>query len=679
MKDNFITSYNKLFKYAKHLLTLIFTNSIFLWIFSSCILTTLVEYISNYYSLQLYSSYYQKDKFILNLLIIMATTSIMFLFKRRFFVFTFVSILWTSFSIANSMLLKMRGTPLTSSDVKIIKSGIAIMDQYLSKTSIILIFGSISILLVLLIFIFIKGPKVKKVNYKLIPIGLIIFAISLVGYLKVMLAKEIVSTNYWDLNNCYISYGFPYSFSNTIINYGVKKPSNYSKKTMDKLYSLLETEDIASTNNDINTYSDMDTIQPNIIMVQLESFFDPTLVEYLNFSNDPIPNFRRLSEEFTSGLLDVAVLGGGTSNTEFEAITGLSIKLFGPGEYPYNTILKSQPVESIAYYLKDHGYTTSAMHNNSGTFYGRHNVFSNLGFDRFISREHMFNVNYTPTGWAKDDVLVDEISDLISSTPESDFIYAISVQGHGAYPETKVLDDSEIQVTVSSDTLNENDINKWQYFTEQMYEMDIFVSDLINSLSEINEPTIVAFYGDHLPSLGLDDDSVSNNNIYQTPFLIWDNINLPKETLNLKTYQLSSYILDKANISGGIISKLHQTQSTSEEYNSLLHLLQYDILYGNNYIYNSKSLYNKTDIQYGFKPLNITDIQKNDDYILIFGEGFTSNSIVYINDEYTDTYLIDNNTLSIPSVKLNEGDKVVVSQRCSDSTILGSSNEYIYK
>ena len=64
----------------------------------------------------------------------------MFLFKRRFFVFTFVSILWTSFSIANSMLLKMRGTPLTSSDVKIIKSGIAIMDQYLSKTSIILIY-----------------------------------------------------------------------------------------------------------------------------------------------------------------------------------------------------------------------------------------------------------------------------------------------------------------------------------------------------------------------------------------------------------------------------------------------------------------------------------------------------------------------------------------------------------
>ena len=108
-------------------------------------------------------------------------------------------------------------------------------------------------------------------------------------------------------------------------------------------------------------------------------------------------------------------------------------------------------------------------------------------------------------------------------------------------------------------------------------------------------------------------------------------------------------------------------------------MLQYDILYGNNYIYNSKSLYNKTDIQYGFRPINITDIQKNDDYILILGEGFTSNSIVYINDEYTDTYLIDNNTLSIPSVKLNEGDKVVVSQRCSDSTILGSSNEYIYK
>ena len=33
---------------------------------------------------------------------------------------------------------------------------------------------------------------------------------------------------------------------------------------------------------------------PNIMFVQLESFFDPTEVEWLRFSEDPIPNLRKL-------------------------------------------------------------------------------------------------------------------------------------------------------------------------------------------------------------------------------------------------------------------------------------------------------------------------------------------------------------------------------------------------
>ena len=76
----------------------------------------------------------------------------------------------------------------------------------------------------------------------------------------------------------------------------------------------------------------------------------------LTFSEDPIPNFRRLSEEYSSGYLTVPTIGGGTSNTEFEVITGLSTKLFGPGQFPYNTLLQTSTSESLAYYLKNQGY-----------------------------------------------------------------------------------------------------------------------------------------------------------------------------------------------------------------------------------------------------------------------------------------------------------------------------------
>ena len=80
--------------------------------------------------------------------------------------------------------------------------------------------------------------------------------------------------------------------------------------------------------------------QPNILFLQLESFFDPTLVNYLDISEDPIPNFRKLMKEYSSGYYKVPSVGAGTANTEFESITGMSLHYFGPGEYPYKSILK---------------------------------------------------------------------------------------------------------------------------------------------------------------------------------------------------------------------------------------------------------------------------------------------------------------------------------------------------
>ncbi|MFR7901565.1 MAG: sulfatase-like hydrolase/transferase [Ruminococcus sp.] len=116
--------------------------------------------------------------------------------------------------------------------------------------------------------------------------------------------------------------------------------------------------------------------RPNIhLPVQLESFFDPTLVEYLNISEDPIPNFRKLMKEYTSGYYKVPSVGAGTANTEFESITGMSLHYFGPGEYPYKSILKETTCESAPYVLKNLGYSTHAVHNNEANFYGRRSYF----------------------------------------------------------------------------------------------------------------------------------------------------------------------------------------------------------------------------------------------------------------------------------------------------------------
>ncbi len=63
--------------------------------------------------------------------------------------------------------------------------------------------------------------------------------------------------------------------------------------------------------------------------LQLESFFDPELVNYLEISEDPIPTFRKLMDEYSSGYFKVPSVGAGTANTEFESITGMSMHYFG--------------------------------------------------------------------------------------------------------------------------------------------------------------------------------------------------------------------------------------------------------------------------------------------------------------------------------------------------------------
>ena len=189
--------------------------------------------------------------------------------------------------------------------------------------------------------------------------------------------------------------------------------------------------------------TDSSTTTPNIIFVQLESFFDVNAINDITLAENPIPYFTKLYNENISGYLTVPTIGAGTINTEFEILTGMSMEYFGAGEYPYKTALKSSTCESVCYNLKKLGYTTSAIHNHQGSFYGRNTTYTHLGFDRFTSIEYMNGVEYTPKDWAKDRILTSQIKEILDSTKQHDFVFAVSVQGHGVYPGDIEEDDFE--------------------------------------------------------------------------------------------------------------------------------------------------------------------------------------------------------------------------------------------
>lgn len=635
--------------------------------------------------------------FLYNTLIVLLTFSIAFLVKRRLFVATIVSVIWIGFAITNAVLLSFRVTPFTAVDLSLMNEAIPMIHVYLTNWQIVLIVVGAIVVITGIVLLFIFAPKYKKGVSRIrnaVCITALFSSILLLTSLGV--STKSLAKNFGNLADAYKDYGFVYCFTNSLVNTGIDKPKDYCEQKMEEL-----AEDSLTTPSDIE---DDKKETPNIIMIQLESLYDVTLMKDYTYSEDPLPNYHALQEKFSHGFLNVPSVGAGTANTEFEILTGMNLDFFGPGEYPYKTILKEKTCESMAYNLKELNYSTHAIHNNDGTFYGRNQVFSNLGFDTFTSLEYMHNVELNPMGWAKDNVLVDEIIKSLKSTKEQDFVYTISVQGHGRYPGSEddfSVTDSQTLSSASTtqerpqytldegytpsadaitvDGIAEDDRCAFEYYVNQIHEMDAMLGTLISELEKLDEDVVLVFYGDHLPSLGIEPSDLENDNIYQTSYVIWDNMDLPKIDMDMEAYQLTSSILKRLNIDNGYITKLHQNESNSDDYLNELKLLQYDMLYGNETIFNGESPYVASDLQMGIDKIKITGIENSDDKLYVKGENFTEYSKVFLNDTELETTYIDDKTLSIAATDLNSGDTFKVGQKGDDKAILSYTDPYMYQ
>ncbi len=420
---------------------------------------------------------------------------------------------------------------------------------------------------------------------------------------------------------------------------------------------------------------------PNIICILLESFIDPELINFLELSGEAVPNFHRLYENYTSGYLEVPVVGAGTANTEFEVLTGMGMQFFGLGEYPYKTILKQTNCESIASDLATLGYGTHAVHNNGGNFYSRRNAFSMMGFDTFTSKELMNIQDYTPLGtWPTDDILIGEVEKSLDYTPDQpDFVYTITVEGHGDYPKEKIREFPAITVSGVED---EGMRNAWEYYVNQLHEVDDFIGDLIEMLEQREEKTFVVMFGDHLPTMGLTEEDMKTGSLFLTQYATWNNFGLEKQDANMTAYQLLADMTEQLGITNGTMFTFHQKRdsyATEEEYQSAMELLQYDILYGDHYVYGGGNPYPASDLVMGTQEVVISRITETSTYYYIIGENFTKWSRVYLNGEKTSTGYLSGNLLRIDRDSMPEGEvQVAVCQVGSSDSIFRTSNEVTY-
>lgn len=607
---------------------------------------------------------------LLSAAILTAFYALALLVPKRNFVWLCITVVIVGLAVTNSILLCFRITPLAATDIALLTSVFEIMGIYLTVWQIILLVLLVLVVIAGLIYL---GIRMKKQVYHplLAVCNAVISILAVVLMIHIGDARGWLQTEFANLPDAYADNGFVYCFTRSLFDRGISKPDTYDEDTVDNILEDMKKQ----KTNEVEE-------KPNIIFIQLESFMDLKRMQGVTYSEEPTPVYSSLRKTCPGGFLKVPSVGAGTANTEFEILTGMTLDYFGAGEYPYKTVLQDETCESMAYNLRELGYRTGVLHNNTGSFYSRNKVFANLGFDYFVSSEYMENLSYNPIGWAKDKVLTGQIQHILKATSEPDLIYTITVQDHGKYP-TALLENPHIKVSGFAPEDEERQ-NAFTYYVNQCHETDAFLGSLIATLNAFEEPVVLVLYGDHLPNLDITEEELASGNLFQTEYVIWSNkkmledYELSKKNENLYAYQLSAHVLKLFGMNNGLLTKFHQMYHNYDNYKSNLKILQYDMLYGKKEVYDGLSPYEPTDLQMGFDPIRITDVSSVGGSVYVMGKNFTESSFVFIDGKKQDTVFLNENTLMVSDKELEGGEEVYVAQLTEVSAQLSSTEVFIY-
>lgn len=650
----------------ERLLYILNRYSLFFHYLLACLVCFFIEVISRHSFSDAFSFMFDRSLvFLYNSLIVFTSLHLVYFFRRRALMRTLISVIWLFLGTINGCVLLKRVTPFSYTDLKLVNDLFTMQSNYFSKEEAIAVIILVAVVIAFICVLWKKGPKYAGKQHRVASILAVgAFALFIPMVTQAAVSNNILASYFENIAQGYKDYGFVYSFSASVVDRGMNAPDDYSDETVQEALDKVTTP-----------ATDASVEKPNIICVLLESFVDPNEINFLECSENPVPNFENLAANYSSGYLTVPVVGAGTANTEFEILTGMGMQYFGLGEYPYKTILKTNSCESIASDLKNLGYGTAVVHNNGGNFYSRANAFSQMGFDNFTSKEMMDITEYTPLGtWPTDDILVNEVAKALDATPQQDFVYTITVQGHGAYPTEKVIENPEISVTGAA---TEEANNEWEYYVNEIHEVDKFIANLTTMLSQRDEKTVVVFFGDHLPTMGLEDSDMKSGSIFKTRYITWNNFGMEKVDRDITSFQLLAAVTDQLGIHEGTMFRLHQNNNFQDvdTYTEDMNLLQYDILYGKKYAYGQKDLYPASDLVMGVQDVVIDDLSVDGNILYLTGQNFTRWSKVFVNDEKVSTTYIDGTHLKISLNSLDEGtNSIMVNQMGSSETVFRSSN-----
>lgn len=351
--------------------------------------------------------------------------------------------------------------------------------------------------------------------------------------------------NVWQPIKSYHDYGFALCFT-VHASYSIpSKPENYSAKAAREIASRYPSD----------SPSDTPEVMPNVICIMNESFTDLNFLKKVETSEDIMPFIHNMKENTIKGRLNVSVFGGNTADTEFEFLTGNSMAFLPFRSIPYNYYIKS-PLPSLTYTMTESGYIgNKAIHPYKPDGWKRNTIYPLLGFSDFISQEAFKGAEYLRRFISDDanyDKIIQEYETERASSTDPFYLFNVTIQNHGSYGYQSGKMDEPLDF---KDTVLNNDSSAHQ-FINLIRRSDEAIERLVHYFEQVEEPTVICFWGDHLPKL---DDTIyeriygksldaldieATSRMYTTPFFIWANYDIPEEEIDgISSNYLSSYLL----------------------------------------------------------------------------------------------------------------------------------------
>ncbi len=479
-------------------------------------------------------------------------------------------------SLVNFYKLEFRGEPFSLSDFASFKTAANVAGQYEIKLNYIVIMTACLFMLVTAVvsrFRYSMRRKKSRLGVGLVCVilgALMVFALfdtDRYSTSKNSIMKKLgIVNNVWNQPLNYTDNGMIVAIAMNAQYLKVSPPKVYSEKDLknveadvsDNFGTNMLTDEKLSYNMRRKINVDQ---TPNIICIMNESYSDfyqfDNLKEKLSKSYSPFMD--SMTENTIKGGCYVSTFGGGTANSEFEFLTGNSMTGMPNGSIPYQQYIDSD-TGSLARILKGYGYTALAVHPYLASGWNRPDVYKYMDFDHFYSQDDFEEPEYIRS-YISDQCSYEKVIELYEEHRKNNdnplFVFNVTMQNHGSYTKSYANFEPDVSYTPDPGKYPQAE----QYFSVARNSDDA-VKYLVEYFESIDEPTVICYFGDHLPSFkdgfyemlfGVKDMTELSpeemQKMYITNYFVWANYDIPeKEIPAISLNFLSTLVMQVAGL-----------------------------------------------------------------------------------------------------------------------------------